>query len=226
MARVLKYSMQIPESWGSFLRYNYLKFDFTSVRQEGLYFVKYGNQQSQPFRIAADVFQRNVWQPVLEYFLPVQMCHMRVNEKYRVWHGLCHMDDARMAPVDYNHFDGYVQGKSTLTQFKPGDHVPGLNTGGWHDAGDYDLRVESQSGEAYILTMAYEAFGIKYDETSIDQNSHIVEIHQPDGKNDILQQIEHGALTVVAGYKNWDVFTGELLKAINGSMFCLVMDQQ
>jgi hypothetical protein len=112
------------------------------------------------------------------------------------------MDDARMAPVDYNHFDGYMQGKSTLTQFKPGDYVPGINTGGWHDAGDYDLRVESQSGEAYILTMAYEAFGIKTDETSIDQNSHIVEIHQPDGKNDILQQIEHGALTVVAGYKN------------------------
>jgi endoglucanase len=191
-----------PEPWGTFLRYNYLKFNFTSVSQEGLYFVKYGNQQSQPFRIAADVYKRNVWQPVLEYFLPVQMCHMRVNEKYRVWHGLCHMDDARMAPVDYNHFDGYSQGKSTLTRFNPGDDVPGLNTGGWHDAGDYDLRVESQSGEAYILTMAYETFGINYDETSIDQNSHVVEIHQPDGKNDILQQIENGALTVVAGYKN------------------------
>jgi hypothetical protein len=190
------------EFWGSFLRYNYLKFNFTSVSQEGLYFVKYRDHKSQPFKIAADVFQRNVWQPVLEYFLPVQMCHMRVNEKYRVWHGLCHMDDARMAPADHNHFDGYIQGKSTLTQFKPGDYVPGLNTGGWHDAGDYDLRVESQSGEAYILTMAYEAFGIKTDETSIDQSSHIVEIHQPDGKNDILQQIEHGALTVVAGYKN------------------------
>lgn len=191
-----------PESWGTFLRYNYLKFNFTSVSKEGLYFVKYGSQQSQPFRIAADAFQRNVWQPVLEYFLPVQMCHMRVNEKYRVWHGLCHMDDARMAPVDYNHFDGYVQGKSTLTAFNPGDYVPGLNTGGWHDAGDYDLRVESQSGEAYILTMAFEAFNINYDETSIDQKTHIVEIHQPDGKNDMLQQIEHGALTVVAGYKN------------------------
>lgn len=191
-----------PESWGTFLRYNYLKFNFTSVSQEGLYLVKYGNQESQLFRIAGDVYRRNVWQPVIEYFLPVQMCHMRVNEKYRVWHGLCHMDDARMAPADHNHFDGYSQGKSTLTQFKPGDYVPGLNTGGWHDAGDYDLRVESQSGEAYILTMAYEAFGIKYDETSIDQNSHVVEIHQPDGKNDILQQIENGALTVVAGYKN------------------------
>jgi|WetSurMetagenome_2_1015567.scaffolds.fasta_scaffold00694_10 endoglucanase len=191
-----------PESWGSFLRYNYLRFNFSSVKQEGLYFVKYDNQQSQPFRIAGDVYKRNVWQPTLEYFLPVQMCHMQVNEKYRVWHGLCHMDDALMAPVNHNHFDGYMQGESTLTDFKPGDHVPGLNTGGWHDAGDYDLRVESQSGEAYILTMAYEAFKIDYDETSIDQSTHIVEIHQPDGKPDVLQQIEHGALTVIAGYKN------------------------
>jgi hypothetical protein len=112
------------------------------------------------------------------------------------------MDDARMAPVSHNHFDGYIQGSSTLTDFKSGDHVPGLNTGGWHDAGDYDLRVESQSGEVYILIMADEAFGIRYDETSVDQKTRIVEIHQPDGKPDILQQIEHGALSVVGGYKN------------------------
>ncbi len=188
--------------WGTFLRYNYHKYDFSSVQEEGLYFVKYGKQKSQPFRIAADVFKRDVWQPTLEFFLPVQMCHMRINEKYRVWHGLCHMDDALMAPVNHNHFDGYLQGESTLTRFKPGDHVPGLNTGGWHDAGDYDLRVESQAGEAYILSMAYEEFGIDLDETTVDQNTNIVEIHQPDGKSDILQQIEHGALTVVAGYEN------------------------
>jgi len=191
-----------PSVWGNFLRYKYLKFDFSSVKDEGLYFVSYGNQQSQPFRIAEDVYRRNVWQPTLEFFLPVQMCHMRVNEKYRVWHGLCHMDDARMAPLNHNHFDGYLQGPSTLTKFAPGDHVPGLNAGGWHDAGDYDLRVESQSSEVYILTMAYEAFKIDYDDTSVDQNTHIVEIHQPDGKPDMLQQIEHGALAVIGGYKN------------------------
>jgi len=191
-----------PETWGIFLRYNYLKFDFSSVSTEGIYCVKYADQRSNPFRIAADVFERNVWQPTIEYFLPVQMCHMRVNEKYRVWHGLCHMDDALMAPVNHTHFDGYAQGPSTLTKFKPGEHVPGLNSGGWHDAGDYDLRVESQSGEAYILTMIYEAFGIKYDETTIDQKDHIVEIHQPDGKPDILQQIEHGVLAVTGGYRN------------------------
>ncbi len=190
------------EYWGTFLRYKYLKFDFSEITHEGLYYVKYGNEQSQPFRIADDVFERNVWQPTLEYFLPVQMCHMRVNEKYRVWHGLCHMDDARMAPVDHNHFDGYIQGSSTLTSYKSGDHVPGLNIGGWHDAGDYDLRVESQSGEVYILIGAYEAFGVDYDETSVDQGTKVVEIHQPDGKPDLLQQIEHGALSVVGGYRN------------------------
>jgi endoglucanase len=185
-----------------FLRYDYLRFDFTSAKEPGTYIIKYGQNESQPFRIAKDIYSRHVWQPTLEYFLPVQMCHMRVNEKYRVWHGLCHMDDALMAPVDTNHFDGYVQGPSTLTRFKPGEHVPGLNIGGWHDAGDYDLRVESQSGEVYILVQAYEAFGIKYDETSIDQHSRIVEIHEPDGKPDLLQQIEHGTLSVVAGYRN------------------------
>lgn len=187
---------------GMFLRYRYLGFDFTHVKDPGVYMVKYGNTVSQPFRIEADVYERHVWQPTLEYFLPVQMCHMRVNEKYRVWHGLCHMDDARMAPVDQNHFDGYRQGPSTLTAFKPGDAVPGINIGGWHDAGDYDLRVESQSGEVYILTQTYEAFGIQYDETLVDQKNRIVEIHQPDGKPDLLQQIEHGVLSIVGGYRS------------------------
>ena len=187
--------------WGRFLRYEYLTFDFSSITAPGLYQVRYGDSVSTVFRIGEDVYDRGVWQPVLEYFLPVQMCHMRVNEKYRVWHGLCHNDDARMAPLNLNHFDGYRQGPSTLTKYRPGEHVPGLNVGGWHDAGDFDLRIESQAGEAYILAMAYEAFGVDYDATAIDQATKTVEIHQPDGKNDILQQIEHGALTVVAGYK-------------------------
>jgi hypothetical protein len=189
------------EEWGNFLRYQYLKFDFSEIQDPGLYQVRYNNSTSSVFRIDHNVYERGVWQPVLEYFLPIQMCHIRVNEKYRVWHDVCHMDDARMAPVDFNHIDGYVQGESTLTRFNPGDVVPGLNIGGWHDAGDFDLRVESQSGEAYILALAYESFGVDYDVTSIDQISRVVEIHQPDGKPDLLQQIENGLLTVVGGYR-------------------------
>lgn len=189
------------KAWGRFLRYEYLLFDFSALKEEGLYQLRYGASESSIFRVAEDIYDRGVWQPVLEYFLPVQMCHMRVSEKYRVWHGLCHDDDARMAPVSFNHIDGYAQGPSTLTRYQPGDVVPGLNVGGWHDAGDFDLRVESQAGEAYILSLAYEAFGVDYDATTIDQEKKITEIHQPDGKNDILQQIEHGMLSVVGGYR-------------------------
>lgn len=187
--------------WGRFLRYRYLCFDFSEVTEPGLYQVGCGEELSSVFRIGEDVFDRGVWQPVLEYFLPVQMCHMRVSEKYRVWHGLCHRDDARMAPVNRNHFDGYRQGAKTLTDYLPGAFVPGLNRGGWHDAGDFDLRVESQSGEAYLLALAYEAFHVEWDSTAIDQRRQTVEIHHPDGQNDILQQIEHGVLSVLGGWE-------------------------
>lgn len=187
--------------WGKFLRYNYVKFDLTDLTDEGLYKVRCGGSESAIFRVAEDVYDRGVWQPVLEYFLPVQMCHMRVREKYRVWHDLCHNDDALMAPTDYNHIDGYAQGPSTLTKYKPGEHVPGLNVGGWHDAGDFDLRVESQAGESYILALAREEFDVNYDATTVDQTQKLVEIHQPDGRNDILQQVEHGLLSVVGAYK-------------------------
>ncbi len=189
------------KSWGAFLRYNYLKADFSDIKEEGLYLIRYGASVSSVFRIAKNIYDRGVWQPVLEYFLPVQMCHMRVNEKYRVWHNFCHLDDARMAPA-LNHIDGYSQGTSTLTRFNPGDIVPGLNIGGWHDAGDFDLRVESQSGEAYILALAYESFGQKYDATAINFHTRITEIHQPDGKPDMLQQVENGALSVVGAYRS------------------------
>lgn len=191
---------QIPtQQWGKFLRYNYLTADFSHITQPGLYRLTYAESTSPVFRIADDVYDRGVWQPVLEYFLPVQMCHMRVAEKYRVWHDACHLDDALMAPA-HNHIDGYDQKAENYGRYKAGEQVPGVNVGGWHDAGDFDLRIESQIGEAYILALAQEAFGIDLDVTSIDHQRHVTEIHQPDGLNDNLQQIENGALTVVNSY--------------------------
>lgn len=187
--------------WGKFLRYKYLKADFSEVSETGIYRVDYGESRSPLFRIASDVYDRGVWQPVIEYFLPVQMCHMRVSEKYRVWHDACHMDDALMAQP-HDHIDGYNQNAADYGRYKAGEKVPGVNIGGWHDAGDYDLRIESQAGEAYILALAYEMFKPEIDVTSIDQNRRVAEIHQPDGKNDILQQVENGALSVVASYKS------------------------
>ncbi|WP_298531674.1 glycoside hydrolase family 9 protein [uncultured Algibacter sp.] len=197
---------ETPKNWGKFLRYNYYHFNFSDVKESGMYVLKYRTFTTNPFQISKTIFNRHIWQPTLEYFLPVQMCHMRVNDRYKVWHGLCHMDDARMAPTNTNHFDGYEQGTTTLTTYKSGEHVPWLNIGGWHDAGDYDLRIESQASTIQGLSYIYELFDVNYDNTSIDQISKVVEIHKPDGKPDVLQQIEHGALSIIGGYKSMNRF--------------------
>ncbi len=191
-----------PQAWGNFLRYKYFTFDFSEVKEEGLYTISYDNKGSHAFKISSDVYSRHAWQPVLEYYLPVQMCHVRVNEKYRVWHDYCHLDDALMAPLDTNHFDGYLQGSSTLTDFESMQHIPGIDKGGWHDAGDYDLRVESQIGTLWNLALMIEEFGLDYDATMIDQQNRLVEIHEPDGKSDAIQQIEHGLESVLGGYRS------------------------
>jgi hypothetical protein len=191
-----------PAPWaGRFLRYGYRHFDFSRVTRPGMYVVEYRGARTAPFRVADDVYRRGAWQPTLEYFLPAQMCHVRVEEQYRVWHGLDHMDDGRMAPTDTNHFDGYLQGPSTLTRFRPGDRVPGLDAGGWHDAGDDDFRIESQADEVYVLASMHELFGVAHDNTTVDQRRRLVRIHQPDGRPDVLQQVEHGLLSILGGYR-------------------------
>jgi endoglucanase len=191
-----------PATWGEFLRYRYRTFDFSNVTRPGMYVISYGAARTHPFRIAADVYSRGAWQPTIDYFLPAQMCHVRVEEQYRVWHGVDHLDDARMAYPDSNHFDGYRQGPSTLTKFKAGERVPGLDVGGWHDAGDDDLRIESQADEVYILASMYELFGLGYDNTSIDEQKRLVLINQPDGRPDLLQQAEHGIINILGGYRS------------------------
>lgn len=196
---VLKKESQL---WGKFLRYKYATLDFSSIIEEGLYQVAYGDHLSHAFRIAEDIYAKGTWQPTLEYYLPVQMCHMRINEKYRVWHDICHMDDAQMAPHVPFHFDGYKQGEENFTDFSAGDQVSGLDQGGWHDAGDYDLRVESQSGTVWLLAKMIEEFGLEHDATLIDFENKLVEIHEPDGISDAHQQIEHGLATILGGYRS------------------------
>jgi len=199
---ILVKEITAPKPWGNFLRYKYLRFDFSDVEDNGIYKIRYGKVESNQFVIKPGLFSRHVWHPTLETFLPVQMCHMRIEDRYKVWHGLCHMDDALMAPINHNHFDGYFQNGSTLTKYNSGEHVSGLNIGGWHDAGDYDLRIESQAETIYKLALAYELFKDDYDETTIDQETKVVELHKPDGKPDMLQQIEHGVLSIVGGYES------------------------
>lgn len=186
--------------WGYYLRYKYLTFDFSDIKEPGIYVIQYGNQQTKPFRISKDVYQK-AWHPTLDVYFPVQMDHMFVNEAYRVWHGQSHMDDALQAPVDHEHFDLYAQGPTTDTPYEPGEHIPGLNVGGWYDAGDYDIRTQTQYYVVSNLVMSWENFGLDRDETTIDQEAGYVDIHDPDGKPDLLQQIEHGAKALLAQHK-------------------------
>ncbi len=188
------------KSWGDYLRYTYGYFDFTSVKEEGIYQLKAGGVITEPFRISTDVYA-TAWQPTLDIYLPVQMDHILVNEAYRVWHGKSHMDDALQAPTNHVHFDLYAMGETTDTPYKPGEHIPGLNIGGWYDAGDYDIRTQTQCYVVQNLVNAWEDFGVNRDNTLVDYVAGYVDIHVPDGKPDILQQIQHGALGLLAQHR-------------------------
>lgn len=186
--------------WGKWMRYQYASFDFSSVKEPGIYAIEYAGHTSTPFRIAEDVYRKGVWQASLDTYLAEQMDHIKVRENYRVWHGPSHMDDARQAPVNYTHFDGYEMGPTTDSPFAPGDHIPGLNRGGWFDAGDYDIRTQTQARVITDLVMTREAFHIDWDDTTVDEDARLVQIRKPDGVPDVLQQIKHGVIALMAQY--------------------------
>jgi hypothetical protein len=194
-------ALQAPvKAWGQYLRYDYATFDFSAVTAPGTYVIAYGDTRSAPFRIDPALYA-DAWHPTLDVYFPVAMDHMFVNEAYRVWHGDSHRDDALQAPVDHEHLDLYAQGPTTDTRFKPMEHIPGLNVGGWFDAGDFDIRTQTQYAVVRTMVETWETFGLKRDQTTIDEARRHVEMHVPDGEPDLVQQIGHGALQLVAQYR-------------------------
>jgi endoglucanase len=183
------------------LRYTYSKFDFTSVKEPGLYVIEYAGQRTAPFPIAKDVYA-NVWQDSLDHHIAVQMDHVSVREGYRVWHGASHIDDGRLAPVVGEQFDGWNQATATDGKYKGGDHIPGINVGGWYDAGDFDLEEPAQLNVIQSLALAYREFNLKYDQLTVDEVAREVEMHRPDGVPDAVEQVKHGALLILAQFKN------------------------
>lgn len=187
--------------WGKFLRYNYARFDFSSVKEPGVYYIQYGDQKTNPFVIASNVYDK-VWHPTLDVWFPVQMDHMQVNEGYRVWHGAPYLDDCLQAPLNHQHFDGYRMGNKTDTKYKPLERIPNMAVGGWFDAGDFDIQTGSHNSVVSRFVEVWEVLKLDRDQTYIDQKTRYVDIHRPDGKPDILQQIEHGTLNLVAQCEN------------------------
>jgi endoglucanase len=183
------------------MRYVYSKFDFTTVNNPGLYVIEYADQRTAPFPISKDVYA-NIWQDSLDHHLAEQMDHVSVREAYRVWHGASHLDDGRMAPVVGEQFDNWNQAAARDGKYKGGDHIPGMNVGGWYDAGDFDLEEPAQLSVIQNLALAYREFDLKYDELTVDEVAREVEMHRPDGVPDTVEQVKHGALLILAQFHN------------------------
>ncbi|MBO7139245.1 MAG: glycoside hydrolase family 9 protein [Prevotella sp.] len=183
------------KSWGPYFKYNYVKFDFSSVREPGVYFIQYGATRTNDFLIDEHVYDK-ITDATTDVWVPIHMNHMYVTEGYRTWHGEPFKEGYLQAP-ESDHFDLHRQGKETETKYKPLELIPGLNVGGFFDAGDFDIETGSNINVVQNFIRTWELFHPQRDETFVSQEQRYVELHRPDGKPDIMQFIEHGVLNLV-----------------------------
>ena len=183
--------------WGEFYKYNYAKFDFSKLSEPGVYFIKYGDTQTGNFIIDPTVYDK-ITVATSDVWIPVHMNHMAVHEAYRLWHGEPFKEGYLQAPPSTDHFDLHWQGPTTDTKYKALELIPGLNVGGYFDAGDFDIETGSNISVVMNLITLWEQFRSERDETFVSEEQRYVELHRPDGTPDILQYIEHGVLNLVA----------------------------
>ena len=105
------------KEWGPYFKYNYVKFDFSSVKEPGVYFIQYGDTKTNDFLIDAHVYDK-ITDATTDVWVPIHMNHMYVTEGYRTWHGEPFKEGYLQAP-ESDHFDLHSQGKSNDTKYKP-----------------------------------------------------------------------------------------------------------
>ncbi|HPR32958.1 MAG TPA: cellulase N-terminal Ig-like domain-containing protein, partial [Prolixibacteraceae bacterium] len=183
--------------WGDYYKYHYAKFDFTPVSEPGIYYIQYGNFKTNNFIIAQNVYDK-ITDATSDIWIPIHMNHMFVNEAYRVWHGEPFKEGYLQAPPNTDHFDLHGQGPTTDTKYKALETIPGLNVGGFFDAGDFDIETGSNISVVQNFVHIWDYFKPMRDQTFVSQEQRYVDLHRPDGMPDILQFIEHGTLNLVA----------------------------
>ena len=188
------YKAQV-KSWGPYFKYNYVRFDFTSVKEPGVYYIQYGKTKTNDFLIDEHVYDK-ITDATTDVWVPIHMNHMYVTEGYRTWHGEPFKEGYLQAP-ESDHFDLHRQGAQTDTKYKPYELIPGLNVGGFFDAGDFDIETGSNINVVQNFIRTWELFHPQRDETFVSQEQRYVELHRPDGTPDVLQFIEHGVLNLV-----------------------------
>ena len=185
------------EPWGDYFKYHYVEFDFSSLTTPGVYYIQYGDFKTNNFIIEDNVYDK-ITDATSDVWIPIHMNHMFVREAYRVWHGEPFKEGYRQAPPNTDHFDLHWQGPTTDTQYEALELIPGLNIGGFFDAGDFDIETGSNIGVVQNLVQTWEYFQPQRDQTFVSQEQRYVDIHRPDGTPDILQFIEHGVLNLLA----------------------------
>ncbi len=185
------------ESWGDYYKYHYVKFDFSSLETPGIYYIQYGDFKTNNFIIADNVYDW-ITDATSDVWIPIHMNHMYVNEAYRVWHGEPFKEGYLQAPPNTDHFDLHSQGPTTDTKYKALETIPGLNVGGFFDAGDFDIETGSNISVVQNFVQTWEYFKPLRDQTFVDEEQRYVDLHRPDGTPDILQYIEHGTMNLVA----------------------------
>jgi endoglucanase len=187
--------------WGDYYKYHYVKFDFSPVNIPGIYYIQYGNFKTNDFLIEKNVYDK-ITDATSDIWIPIHMNHMFVNEAYRVWHGEPFKEGYLQAPAPTDHFDMHRQGPTTDTKYKGLELIPGLNIGGFFDAGDFDIETGANIGVVQNFVQTWESFKPLRDQTFVDEKQRYVDLHRPDGTPDILQFIEHGTLNLVAQAEN------------------------
>ncbi len=199
--------------WGGYFKYNYVKFDFSAIKTPGIYYIQYGSYKSNNFIIDTTVYDK-ITDATSDVWIPIHMDHMFVNEVYRVWHGEPFKEGYLQAPPNTDHFDLHGQGPTTDTKYKALELIPGLNVGGYFDAGDFDIETGSNINVVLNFVRTWEYFKPMRDETFVDEKHRYVDLHRPDGTPDILQFIEHGTLNLLAQAEN----IGHMSQALSNSV--------
>ena len=91
------------DNWGAYYKYNYVKFDFSSVNTPGIYYIQYDTVKTNNFLIDRHVYDK-ITDATTDVWVPIHMNHLFVNEGYRVWHGEPFKEGYLQAPPS-DHFD-------------------------------------------------------------------------------------------------------------------------
>jgi len=119
--------------------------DFSSVTEPGRYRLKAGGAESDLFRVADDVYDEAIVAGIKSFYF--QRSRIPLTKPYAVWHG-----------------DAYTRKRASHVHENVGwdlEDYPARKRrwkvdAGWHDAGNFDMYVDSTAPTAQALLIAYE----------------------------------------------------------------------